>query len=73
MMMPVPGLLDHLSEGGELVFLSSSAPVVRLLPVSELRVSRAECARRSPGNGAGTPGNPAGCAHIIDYAEQFQQ
>ncbi|MFF7649523.1 hypothetical protein ACFZCY_06640 [Streptomyces sp. NPDC007983] len=40
-MMRVPDLLDRLSEDRELVFLSSSAPVAQLVPVSELRVSRA--------------------------------
>ncbi|MES4904176.1 MULTISPECIES: hypothetical protein [unclassified Streptomyces] len=36
----VPDLLDGLSEDRELVFLSSSAQVAQLVPVSELRVSR---------------------------------
>lgn len=40
--MFVPGLLDRLPPGKEVLFLSSSAPVGQLVTVTELRAGRAE-------------------------------
>ncbi|KAF2775029.1 hypothetical protein STPH1_7216 [Streptomyces sp. OM5714] len=58
--MPVPGLLERLREGEEILFLSSSAPVSLLVLAAELRAAQEVVARHGTAERADRSAGPPG-------------